>query len=162
MQRRRETMYRGWYQTTSIHGNVSREMFQVRKATGILIFFLLSSKNNLRKLCWRWKNWTDPADILLSVYGCCFRRIWRLVQCILLAHQHISDRQIPKMPVDLYLLHIRRSVDWSRILSPSNIQSSMLLRWADIRHVVFLLSHTNPCMKTWGIIRDSWIYRYLW
>lgn len=137
-------------------------MLKVRKTTGVLIISLIFSTNNFTHLCWWLKHWTDYADTLLSVSDCCSRRIWRLVLCILSTLRPISHLQLPKMRVDWCLLHILHFVAGLQIWSQGRISTTLLLLWADIHHVVFLLSHTNLCMKTWGIMRDSWIYGYLW
>ena len=100
--------------------------------------------------------------LFLFGFGCYFRLLWRWVLRILLALLPTWHQLLPKMLADLCHRHILHFVDWLQISSPGSILASMLLQLADIHHVVFLFFHTNLCMKTWDIIRQSWIYGYLW
>lgn len=162
VQRRWETVCRSWHKTTSIHGNVSCKMLKMRKTTSIVNIFLILLKNNFVRVQVILINCTVCAErYSFLVFGCYFRLLWRSVLCILLALRPTLHQLLPKMPTDLYRRRILHSVDWLQISSPDSIQASLLLQWADIRHVVFLFFHTNLCMKTLGIIRESWICGYL-
>lgn len=75
VQRRWETMYWSWHKTTSIHGNVSCKMFQVRKTTSALIVFYFFKKQFYTHLLWLKHEQTISVVFLLSHTNLCMKML---------------------------------------------------------------------------------------